>query len=109
MNTSQSCALYGTRRWRGDDKGRGGLRWRVLLDATFACQMCGAMHIDTSKLVADHIVPHRGSATLFWDRDNLWCVCKECHDTTCQEIEAQHAMTDDEIRQAKLSRSHLSS
>ena len=28
----------------------------------------------------DHIVPHRGDETLFWDDRNLQTLTKECHD-----------------------------
>ena len=31
-------ALYSDRRWRGDDKGVGGLRWAVLVRDQFICR-----------------------------------------------------------------------
>ena len=30
--------------------------------------------------VVDHIEPHRGDATLFWDEGNWQALCKRCHD-----------------------------
>jgi 5-methylcytosine-specific restriction protein A len=30
--------------------------------------------------VVDHIQPHRGDQTLFWDRGNWQAICKSCHD-----------------------------
>lgn len=27
----------------------------------------------------DHIIPHRGDMTLFWDRKNWQALCKTCH------------------------------
>lgn len=30
--------------------------------------------------VVDHIVPHRGDKTLFWDQNNWQALCKRCHD-----------------------------
>ncbi|WP_128102798.1 HNH endonuclease [Paenibacillus sp. DCT19] len=30
--------------------------------------------------VVDHIKPHRGDKTLFWDRRNWQGLCKQCHD-----------------------------
>jgi len=30
--------------------------------------------------VVDHIVPHRGDKTLFWDSSNWQTLCKACHD-----------------------------
>lgn len=73
--------LYGLKRWKD-------LRWDVLVDACFTCARCGTMHSDTSKLVADHIIAHRGREELFWDRNNLQCMCAECHDTVKQREEA---------------------
>jgi 5-methylcytosine-specific restriction enzyme A len=71
---------YGLRRWKM-------MRDEVLLDALFSCARCGTLEPDTSKLVADHIIPHRGRSELFWDRANLQCLCKDCHDTVKQREE----------------------
>lgn len=30
--------------------------------------------------VVDHIIPHRGDWTLFWDSSNWQALCKRCHD-----------------------------
>jgi 5-methylcytosine-specific restriction protein A len=30
--------------------------------------------------VVDHIIPHRGDYTLFWDCSNHQALCKPCHD-----------------------------
>lgn len=30
--------------------------------------------------VVDHIVPHRGDKTAFWDSNNWQSLCKRCHD-----------------------------
>ena len=91
-----------SRKWRGDDNGVGGLRWHILKRDLFTCRMCGAVHADTRGLEADHIVPHKGDPALFWDRDNLWCVCGSCHATVCQRIEARNAGYPELIRQAKM-------
>jgi 5-methylcytosine-specific restriction protein A len=50
---------YGLKRWRD-------MRWDVLVEAMFTCQICGTLEGNTSKLVADHRKPHRGDAVLFW-------------------------------------------
>ncbi|MBE3637476.1 HNH endonuclease [Mangrovicoccus algicola] len=71
---------YKTARWQK-------LRWRVLADALFRCAYCGRSTHDTSQLVADHKRPHRGDAALFWDRANLQCLCKRCHDSDKQRME----------------------
>ena len=91
-----------SRKWRGDDNGVGGLRWHILKRDLFTCRICGAMNADTRNLEADHIVPHKGDAALFWDKDNLWCVCGDCHRSVCQRIEAQHAGYPELIREAKM-------
>ena len=43
--------------------------------------------------VVDHIIPHRGDKTLFWDEKNWQPLCKSCHD--------HKTMTDDRNEQYK--------
>ena len=73
---------YKTARWQK-------LRWEVLTDDHFTCQMagCGKIYADTSKLVADHKRQHQGDEALFWDKSNLQCLCKPCHDVLKQREE----------------------
>lgn len=68
-------AWYKTARWSA-------LRLKVFLRDRYTCQMpaCGRLEGNTSLLVCDHIKPHRGSASLFWDEANLQTLCKPCHD-----------------------------
>lgn len=73
-------AWYKTARWQK-------LRWQVLVKALFTCAMCNRVEGETSKLVADHKVPHRGDEALFWDEGNLQCLCKGCHDSVKQAQE----------------------
>jgi len=73
-------AWYKTQRWRR-------LRWNVLVRDLFSCQRCGVVEVNTSLLVADHRQPHRGDEVLFWDAQNLWCLCKACHDSAKQREE----------------------
>ncbi|MGA9851855.1 MAG: HNH endonuclease [Gammaproteobacteria bacterium] len=43
--------------------------------------------------VVDHIVPHRGNTTIFWDRTNWQSLCRRCHNrkTATQDSRfAQH-------------------
>jgi len=66
--------LYKTARWQR-------LRWKILEQSIFTCAMCATIEADTSQLVADHIIPHKGNEALFWDEGNLQCLCRHCHDT----------------------------
>jgi 5-methylcytosine-specific restriction enzyme A len=75
---------YKTQKWRR-------LRWQVLVEALFTCARCGVLRgDDTSQLVADHVVPHRGDEALFWDHANLQCLCKTCHDSVKQSEDRRH-------------------
>jgi len=71
---------YHTARWRS-------LRREVLARDECTCRMCGRLEHDTSRLVADHIVPHRGNEALFWDDQNLQCLCQTCHSGAKQREE----------------------
>ena len=79
-NNAPWRAWYKTARWQR-------LRWQVLTDAMFTCAMCGRLEGQSRNLVADHIRPHRGDEELFWDRANLQCLCKSCHDGAKQSME----------------------
>ena len=78
---------YHLARWKHPERG---LRIQVLTRDLFTCQWpgCGRLEADTSRLVADHKVPHRGDPTLFWSEANLWTLCKPCHDRLKQAAEA---------------------
>lgn len=43
------------------------------------CVHCQASGIQTPANEIDHITPHRGDQTLFWDIGNLQALCKSCH------------------------------
>lgn len=78
-------------RWRGwyNTKAWRDLRWSVLVDEMFTCRRCGFTG-DSPVMVADHIKPHRGNRDLFFDRNNLQCLCKQCHDRDKQKEERGH-------------------
>lgn len=76
-------AWYNTARWRA-------LRMAVLVRDHFTCRMCGRLEGNTSLLVGDHIIPHKGNEALFWDETNVQCVCKSCHDGAKQAFEKQN-------------------
>ncbi len=71
---------YKTARWQR-------LRWSVLVRDCFTCRMCSIVKSDTSQLVADHTIRHGGDAALFWDEQNLQCLCSTCHNSHKQRAE----------------------
>lgn len=42
-------------------------------------------------VLVDHITPHRGDMTLFWNRKNWQGLCNHCHSSHKQRIEARTA------------------
>lgn len=76
--------------------------WQVLRQQTMArdgncCQWpgCGVLLTNGKKqpnsAVCDHRIPHREDYALFHDPDNLWMLCKSCHDTHKQSLERRGA------------------
>ena len=68
-----------------------GARWQRFR-ATFLaqhplCVMCQAQGRVTAATVVDHIKPHRGDLTLFWQDGNHQALCKPCHDGAKQAQE----------------------
>lgn len=51
------------------------------------CRMCQADGRVTPATVVDHVIPHGGSQTLFWDSNNWQPLCKRHHDSAKQRIE----------------------
>jgi 5-methylcytosine-specific restriction endonuclease McrA len=73
-------AWYKTARWQA-------LRRSVFLRDLYTCRKCGLIEPNTTLLVCDHKVPHRGNQKLFWDEGNLQALCKACHDAAKQAEE----------------------
>lgn len=71
---------YKLARWRT-------LRLEVFLRDRYTCHMCDAIEAQTSRLVCDHVRPHRGDERRFWDILNLQTLCKPCHDGAKQRAE----------------------
>jgi 5-methylcytosine-specific restriction protein A len=44
------------------------------------CVACLKEDRTTPASVVDHIHPHKGETTLFWDESNWQALCKPCHD-----------------------------
>jgi 5-methylcytosine-specific restriction enzyme A len=71
--------LYNLKRWHR-------LRLAQLRKEPF-CKYCTDFGIDSPATVVDHIKPHRGDETLFFDPENLQSLCKTCHDSAKQRFE----------------------
>lgn len=65
--------LYDTTRWRQAAR-------RFLVEHPLCCY-CEKIGHTTAATVVDHVVPHKGDLSLFWDRDNWQSLCKPCHDS----------------------------
>lgn len=81
--------LYNRRQWRD-------LRGEVLTASGWSCALCGSLLMGKPNMptapVVDHIIPHRGSEALFFDRANLQALCKACHDRHKQREEKSGAV-----------------
>jgi len=52
------------------------------LSANPLCCYCQRKGLITAASVVDHIEPHRGDQSLFWNESNWQPLCKPCHDST---------------------------
>lgn len=71
-------AQRGTASQRGYNSKWRRLRATVLRDQPL-CVRCLPLGFVKAATDVDHIVPHKGNMTLFWDRNNLQPLCKSCH------------------------------
>lgn len=53
------------------------------------CVMCEAEGRVTAATVVDHITPHRGNQSLFWDRSNWAPLCAHHHSSEKQREESR--------------------
>ena len=75
-------SLYETSEWRK--------RRREFLKKYPICVICGK-----PATIADHITPHRGDLSLFYDEQNLQPMCQACHSRkTLKENNYFHAKGD---------------
>lgn len=85
----KGSGLYKTARWQR-------LRIRVIAKAGAVCRMCGVLTTsgrdDPRSAEVDHRQPHHGDERLFWDEDNLQCLCKACHGSIKQRQERGQRM-----------------
>ena len=64
--SGQYHSMYESQEWRK--------RRAQFLKKYPRCFVCGA-----PATIADHIIPHRGDLTLFYDDNNLQPMCQSCH------------------------------
>ena len=64
---------YSSRKWRS-------YRLRFLAKHPL-CVECEKNGIITMSTEVDHIIPHKGDISLFWDPNNHQSLCKPCHST----------------------------
>ncbi|MGM9649216.1 MAG: HNH endonuclease [Butyricicoccaceae bacterium] len=77
--------MYGSRQWAR-------IRQDQLMREPF-CRSCAAQGRRVRATEVDHIIPHRGDASLFADKNNLQSLCKRCHSMkTMQEINENGGM-----------------
>lgn len=66
-------------------------RWQkvrlMFLAVNPLCVMCESENRYVLAQVVDHITPHRGDETLFWDQSNWQSLCKRHHDRDKQIME----------------------
>jgi 5-methylcytosine-specific restriction endonuclease McrA len=79
-------AWYGTKAWSD-------LKLRVHVRDNYTCQrtgvICGGKYPAPDSPVANHIKPHRGNPSLFWDENNIETVTKAEHDSAIQREEQE--------------------
>lgn len=66
--------FYDTKEWKE-------LRYQVLLEAGFICEMCNR----NEATIGDHKIPTKVRWDLRLDRDNVQGVCPECHNKKTAE------------------------
>lgn len=64
-------SLYHGRRWQE-------LRARQLIAEPY-CRDCAKFGLRTKATDVDHIIPHRGDKSIFYDSSNLQSLCHSCH------------------------------
>ena len=68
-----------------------GYKWQKARERHLAdqplCTYCDRQGLVTAASVVDHITPHRGDMTLFWDQANWQSLCASCHSSVKQREE----------------------
>jgi len=81
VSKAQREVSRGTRTARGYSNRWGRAAKLFLIEHPMcACAQCQARGLPLPATVVDHIVPHRGDPSLFWDASNWQPMAKRCHD-----------------------------
>lgn len=73
-------AWYSTSQWQE-------LRLATFIADGFMCRRCGASVMGKGQANCDHVSPHRGDRTRFFDPANLQTLCTPCHSGAKQREE----------------------
>lgn len=92
LHTPQEKNRYDHRRGTSAQRGYG-YRWqkvsKLFLSRNPLCIYCQRGGHVVASTVVDHIIPHRGDQTLFWDESNWQALCITCHNSRKQSEEKQ--------------------
>lgn len=89
MSTEKSAAnKYPNRPWIKWYKTAAWARLRKkALSLEPVCRFCRSKGIITEGKVADHISPHKGNVSKFFDISNIQILCSSCHSSQKQRLE----------------------
>lgn len=87
-----------------------GHKWRKARETYLArnplCVMCSALGRTTPATVVDHIRPHKGDQSVFWDRANWQALCAPCHDRHKQAEDRGGMASGCDVNGVPISKSH---
>lgn len=78
-NNNSWHSLYDTALWKR-------IRYNQL-EAMPLCSYCLDQGHTVAANIVDHIKPHKGDISIFYDLANLQSLCKKCHDSHKQRLE----------------------
>lgn len=92
MGYSPGAAARDNDRRRGSARSRGyTAEWdkqsRIFLRHHRLCLGCQALGLVVVAELVDHVVPHKGDMTVFWDRGRWQPTCRWHHDVVKQRLE----------------------
>ena len=79
---------------------------RIFLQKHPVCVFCLARGIVEPAEIVDHIKPHKGDESLFWDQANWQALCKVCHDGAKQRLEKTGHLPGSDVQGMPLDAQH---